>query len=289
MQKFTTGLGSVRQIWPYLFLAPALLHLLIFRIGPMIYIGFLSLKSRGGVFPTLNNFRALLNPRFIEVLFNSAYYIFGGLILIIPTSFILALLLDKVRRGQGILRTIYFYPFTVVMTAVGIIWGYGFRPDGFVNALLGYIGLPALNWLGGTGIFAMPALIIATSWRYIGYFTIIFLSGLQAIPKYLYDAAKIDGAGPFQLLWHVTLPQLKPITLFVIVFSTIEFLRQFAIPKIMTKGGPFNKTNVLALEIYQRAFRYFEMGEAAAQSIILISLAIILSIILFIVTNRLKG
>jgi len=276
----------MKRIWPYILVGPALLFLLTFRVGPTMYILFLSLGSRGGVFPTLINYERLFSPRFMEVIFNSFYYVVGGIILVVPSSLMVALLLDQVITGRGILRVVYFYPFTVVMTAVGIIWGYGFRPAGFINQFLSYIGIQGPSWLGGSGIFAMPALIIATSWRYIGYFALIFLSGLQTIPPSLYDAAEVDGANSFQIFWYVTFPQLKPITVFVLVFSTIEFLRQFAIPLIMTKGGPFNKTNVLALEIYQRAFRYFEMNEAAAQSIVLISLAIILSVILYNVITR---
>jgi len=276
----------MKKIWPYILVGPALIFLLTFRVGPTIYILILSLESRNGLLPTLINYERLLNPRFIEVVFNSFYYVAGGIAVVVPTSLIVGLLLDQAIKGRGILRAVYFYPFTVVMTAVGIIWGYSFRPSGFVNQLLGYIGIQGPNWLGGSGIFAMPALIIATSWRYIGYFALIFLSGLQAIPRSLYDAAEVDGANSFQIFWYITFHQLKPITVFVLVFSTIEFLRQFALPLIITKGGPFNKTNVLALEIYERAFRYFEINEAAAQSMVLISLAIILSIILYNVITR---
>jgi ABC-type sugar transport system permease subunit len=99
----------------------------------------------------------------------------------------------------------------------------------------------------------------------------------------------VDGANAFQTFWNVTIPQLKPILLFVIVISSIELLRQFAIPKIMTDGGPFNRTNVLPLEIYNRAFKYFDMNQAAAQSIVLITLAVILSIFQFRIVSRIKG
>ena len=135
----------------------------------------------------------------------------------------------------------------------------------------------------------MPSLIVTTSWRFLGYFAVIFLSGLQAIPKDYYDAAKVDGANAFRTFWNITIPQLKPILLFVIVISSIELMRQFAIPKIMTDGGPFNKTNVLPLEIYNRAFRYFNMNYAAAESVVLITLAIMLSILQFRIASRIKG
>jgi ABC-type sugar transport system permease subunit len=264
----------------------------MFRVGPSIYIFILSFTTERIQDITdftfkLNNYRALLSPRFGEVVFNSFYYVGGGLILLIIGSLIIALLLNK--SGKGFFRAVYFYPYTVVMVATGIIWGYGFRPDGFVNELLSFIGIQDLNWLGGSGRLAMPALIITTSWRFLGYFAIIYLSGLQAIPVYLYDAAEVDGASNWQTFWNITLPQLKPIVLFVVVISSINLLRQFAIPLVMTKGGPFNKTNVLPLEIYHRAFKYFDLNQAAAESIVLISLAVILSVFQFKISSRIRG
>ena len=286
-------LKNAPLLWPYVLVAPVLLHLLVFRIGPSLYIFFLSFtkQTRGMARElklTLNNYRALLSPFFGEVVFNSFYYVLGGLSILIVGSLLLALLLNSGRK-KGIFRAAYFYPYTVVIVATGIIWAYGFRPEGFVNQLLKLVGFKSLNWLGGNGNLAMPSLIITSSWRFLGYFAVIFLSGLQAIPTDFYDAAKVDGANGVQTFWHVTIPQLKPILLFVTVISSVELLRQFAVPKIMTDGGPFNRTNVLPLEIYNRAFKYFDMNQAAAESIVLITLAIILSVFQFRIANRIKG
>jgi ABC-type sugar transport system permease subunit len=281
--------------WPYLLVAPVLVHLLTFRIGPSLYILVLSFTKRSiGMVQefrlTFNNYRALISPFFGEVVFNSFYYVLGGLSILVVGSLLLALLLNSgTRRGKGFFRAVYFYPYTVVMVATGIIWAYGFRPEGFINQLIKLVGFSSTNWLGGDGNLAMPSLIITSSWRFLGYFAIVYLSGLQAIPVDYYDAAKVDGANAVQTFWHVTIPQLKPILLFVIVISSIELLRQFAIPKIMTDGGPFNRTNVLPLEIYNRAFKYFDMNQAAAESIVLITLAIVLSVFQFRIANRIKG
>ena len=283
---------NTKKLWPYIFIAPALVHLFTFRIGPSIYIMFLSftkqqLANVKQITFTTVNYQSLLNQRFGQVVFNSFYYVAGGLMILIVGSLIIALLLNK--GGTGLFRAVYFYPYTVVMVATGIIWGYGFRPDGFVNELLSLVGIAGQNWLGGDGQLAMPSLIITTSWRYLGYFAIIYLSGLQAIPENLYNAAEVDGANGWQTFWNITIPQLKPILLFVIVISSVELLRQFAIPLVMTKGGPFNKTNVLPLEIYHRAFKYFNMNQAAAESIVLITLAIVLSVFQFRISNRIQG
>ena len=270
-------------LWPYVLVAPVLLHLLVFRVGPSLYIFFLSFtkQTRGMARElklTLNNYRALISPFFGEVVFNSFYYVLGGLSILIVGSLLLALLLNSGRR-KGIFRAAYFYPYTVVIVATGIIWAYGFRPEGFVNQLLKLVGFKSLNWLGGNGNLAMPSLIITSSWRFLGYFAVIFLSGLQAIPTDFYDAAKVDGANGVQTFWHVTIPQLKPILLFVTVISSIELLRQFAIPKIMTDGGPKDQTRVLVLDIYLNAFRFQRMGWAGAVSMVLFLIVLVVTIV----------
>lgn len=287
----TKRLPISRKVWPYIFVAPALIHLLSFRVGPSIQTLILSVRpamrlgggTDGGF--TLANYRSLLNPNFGEVLFNSFYYVSGGMILLVVGSLVVALLLNR-GWGKDIYRAIYFYPYTVVMVATGIIWAYGFRADGFVNQILSVFGVPRANWLKGSGNLAMPALIFTTSWRYLGYFAVIYLSGLQAIPTTLYDAASVDGASASQKFWNVTVPQLRPIILFVMVMSSIELLRQFAIPLVMTGGGPFNKTNVLPLEIYRQAFTYFNMNKAAAESFVLIAIAVGFSVLQFRVVGR---
>lgn len=283
-----------KTVWGYLFIAPAILHLLIFRVGPTINIAFLSVRPQTMMGAaqatsfTLRNYQSLMSPRFFEVLFNSFYYVTGGLVVLAVASLAVALLLNR-GPGKSWFRAIYFYPYTVIMVATGIIWAYGFRADGFINRITALAGIPPQNWLGGDGSLAMPALITTTSWRYLGYFAVIYLSGLQAIPQTLYDAAKVDGAGTVQQFRHVTLPQLKPIVLFVMVMSSIELMRQFAIPLVMTGGGPANSTNVLPLDIYNRAFNYFNMNQAAAESMILIVLAVGLAVVQFKVLSRMKG
>ncbi len=278
--------SKTKTIWAYIFVAPALIHLIIFRVGPSLFSLFMSFRpsvqmviSGAGKF-TLANYRSLMTPFFGEVLFNSFYYVAGGMIILVVFSLLIALLLNR-GPARGLFRAIYFYPYTVVIVATGIIWAYGFRADGFVNQLFSFFGVEKLNWLKGHGNFAMPALIFTTSWRYLGYFAVIYLSGLQAIPSTLYDAASVDGANTFATFRHVTIPQLKPIILFVMVMSSIELMRQFAIPEVMTGGGPFNKTNVLPLDIYRQAFTYYNMNKAAAESFVLIAVAVGFSILQF--------
>lgn len=283
-----------RRIWPYIFVAPAIIHLLTFRVGPSIHTLFVSFRpamrmsSEQASGFTLQNYRSLLTPQFGEVLFNSFYYVTGGMVMLVIGALLVALLLNR-GPGKDVFRAIYFYPYTVIMVATGIIWAYGFRADGFVNQMISIFGFPNANWLKGQGNLAMPALITTTSWRYLGYFAVIYLSGLQAIPKTLYDAAEVDGANAIQQFRHITIPQLRPILLFVMVMSSIELLRQFAIPLVMTGGGPFNKTNVLPLDIYRQAFTYFNMNKAAAESFVLIAIAIAFSVLQFRAVGRKQG
>lgn len=283
-----------KKLWGFLFVLPALIHLLMFRIIPTVYIAVISFQPMSmGVLSdassfTLRNYQSLNSPRFFKVLGNTFYYVIGGLVILSIFSLLLALLLN---RGScwGLFRAVYFYPYTVIMVATGIIWAYGFKADGFINYLISLVGFEAKNWLGGDGRLAMPAMITTTCWRYLGYFAVIYLSGLQAIPQTLYEAAKVDGANAFQQFRYVTIPLLKPIIQFVMVMSSIELLRQFAIPFVMTGGGPANSTNVLALDTYNRAFAYFNMNQAAAEAMILIAFAVGLSIVQYNVFNRMKG
>lgn len=277
-----------KHIWGYIFLAPALVHILLFRIYPTIYttiLSFYNSQHLGEGSFTLSNYQQLLSPRFLQVILNTVYYVIGGMVVIVPISLLIAILINN-SKFSGLFRTVFYYPFTVAMVAVGIIWGFAFRQDGFINQIFNFIGVSSKNWLGGNGRLAMPALIFATSWRYWGYFALIYLSGLQSIPEELYEAAKIDGANAWQSFVNITIPQLKPIFSFVLVMSSVELLRQFAIPNVMTGGGPFNKTMVLSLDIYRQGFYYFNVNVASAEAIVLIAFAIILSIFQYRVTSR---
>ncbi|MDY6894295.1 MAG: sugar ABC transporter permease [Thermotogota bacterium] len=277
-----------KQYWGYVFFAPALLHILIFRIYPTINTAILSFydtQQLGMGNFTLSNYQRLLSPRFLQVIWNTFFYVLGGIIIIVPISLIIALLI-KNSKFSGLFKTAYFYPYTMIMVAIAIIWGFGFRQDGFVNEFLSFFGIAPKNWLGGAGHLAMPVLIFVTSWKYWGYFVLIYLSGLEAIPEELYEAAKIDGANSLQSFINITLPQLRPIFSFVLVMSSVELLRQFAIPNVLTAGGPYNQTMVLSLDIYRQGFYYFNVNVAAAESVVLISFAIILSFFQYRITSR---
>jgi ABC-type sugar transport system permease subunit len=151
---------------------------------------------------------------------------------------------------------------------MAVVWTFMYQQDGVVNTLLDMLGIAPIPWLRSSAS-ALWAVILIGIWRATPYYMVIFLAGLQAIPADYYDAAKIDGANAWETFWHITLPLLKPTMLLVVVMNVIVALKVFAVPMIMTGGGPADSTRVLPLFIYQTAFEFFDMGRAAAMSVFL--------------------
>ena len=155
------------------------------------------------------------------------------------------------------------------LVAVAVVFRYLYHPRyGLINQALGALGLPAIDWLGSPG-WAMVAITLLAVWRSFGYGLVIYVAGLQAIPRSLYEAAELDGAGPWRQLVDITLPMLRPTTLFVAVITTVGLFQIFAEPYVMTRGGPLNATTSVAMLMYQQGFRWWSMGNAAAIAFVL--------------------
>jgi len=189
-----------------------------------------------------------------------------------------ALLLDsRLARFRGVLRTIFFAPVVTTLVAVAVVWKYLYHPRyGLINQTLGVLGLPAIDWLGSPG-WAMVAITLLAVWRSFGYGLVIYVAGLQSIPRSLYEAAELDGAGPWRRLVDVTLPLLRPTTVFVAVITTVGLFQIFAEPYVMTAGGPLGATTSVALLMYQQGFRWWSMGYAAAIAFMLFGLVLLAS------------
>ncbi|MBD1937475.1 sugar ABC transporter permease [Microcoleus sp. FACHB-68] len=265
----------------WIFLAPALILLGVFVIWPIAYLFYLSFTTgsftQAGIrLAGLRNYwRLLLSPDFWQVLFNTLYFTVATVIpsLVIPLA--LAVLLNRSFALRGFLRAAYFIPSITSLVAVGLGWRWLFQSEGPVNAFLNSLSIAPVPWLSST-IWAMPVLILLSIWKQLGFNLVVFLAGLQAIPLQRYEAAELDGAGPWQQFWYITLPGLRPTLVFATVTTAIFTLRSFEQVYVITGGGPLNSTNLLVYYIYEEAFTLFDFGYAAAAATVLLAVTLVL-------------
>ncbi|MBS0017995.1 MAG: sugar ABC transporter permease [Arthrospira sp. SH-MAG29] len=265
----------------WVFLTPALFLMAIFIIWPIIYLIYLSFTqgsfTRSGTeWVGLTNYlRLIVSPDFWQVIGNTIYFTIATVIpsLIIPLA--LAVMLDQTLMLRAFLRTAYFIPSITSLVAVGLGWRWLFQTDGPVNGFLSQIGFDPIPWLSST-VWAMPILILLSIWKQLGFNLVVFLAGLQTIPINRYEAAELDGAGPWQKFWYVTLPGLQPTLVFATVTTVIFTLRSFEPVYVITGGGPLNSTNLLVYYIYEQAFSQFDFGYAAAAATLLLAIALVL-------------
>ena len=278
------GSLQTRLCWAgFLFVLPALLHLIVFKFYPMVEAFRLSFYKYDlmtpPVFHGLENYKTVWNnPLFHQSFWVSVKYMFGVSVPEWFLAFALALLLNRGIPGRPVVRLAYFFPIAMSQIVVALVWKFMYNPLGVVNTLLGAVGIGRINWLA-TEQSALPALILIGIWRGIPLFGVIYLAGLQSIPKEYHEAATVDGAGPWQSLRHVTIPLLTPTILFVMVMSLLSAMKVFLNPLVMTEGGPNGTTRVLPYFIYETAFAYHRMGEAAAASMVLFAFAFALTLI----------
>jgi len=259
----------------YLFLLPALLPLAVFVLYPVVNLLWTSLHRSDILrneltFLGLANYRALFaGEDFGRAAWNTLYYVAATVPLGMAVSLGLALLLNTEIRGLGLLRTMVFTPVVTSAVAAGIVFVWLLDERGPASALLALFGVKAQRWLQSE-VWAMPAVVLMSVWKQAGYNMVLFLAGLQAIPETYYEAAALDGAGsPWRAFRHVTWPLLWPTTFFVLVMSVIQAFRAFEPMYVMTRGGPVGSTTTLVYFIFDRAFKYGDMGQAAAASVLL--------------------
>lgn len=265
----------------WIFLAPAILLLGLFLFWPIAYLLYLSFTtgsftSAGIHWVGLRNYlRLVLNPDFWQVLGNTLYFTVATVIpsLVLPLG--LAVLLNQSLALRGFLRTAYFIPSITSLVAVGLGFRWLFQTEGPVNQLLSSLGFEPIPWLGST-TWAMPVLILLSSWKQLGFNMVVFLAGLQAIPSSLYEAAELDGANKWQQFWYVTLPGLRSTLIFATITTAIFTLRSFEQVYVVTGGGPLNSTNLLVYYIYEEAFSLFDFGYAAAAATVLLGFTLVL-------------
>ena len=277
----------------YLFLLPDSLGLLIFVGAPMLLslsLGFFNVTGFGGyTFVGFDNYQRMFgDPLFLTSLRTTATYV----VLLVPGVYVtglgLALLVNQRLPLTPIFRGMLFLPHVVSLVVVGLIWQFMLVDRvGVINQVLATIGLSGKSWLG-TPATALPTVLVVTIWFLMGYYMIIFLAGLQEIPREYYEAARIDGASGWRTFRDITLPLLRPTSFFVILVSTVAAVagaQGFDLVYVMTAGGPANSTSLVIFYIYQQAFTYGNFGYAAAMASFLVVVLVFLTGILFKLTK----
>lgn len=283
---------TVKDRYPYIFIAPALTILILFSLLPItiaFVISFTDMNLKGLAdwsnisFIGIENYKTLLTDSvFHKAVFNTLFYVVIGVPLVIISSLSIALLLNYGKNLVfTVFRAVYFMPAITNIIAVAVVWGFLYNTEyGLFNYILSLADVDKVPWLEQP-VMAKLSLIVLAVWKGIGINMIIFLAALQGIPNAYYEAARIDGAKRWQILFQITIPLLRYAIFFVTVTTLIGWLQFFEEPFIMTKGGPLDGTVSMALFIYQRGFQFSEFGYAAAGSFVLFIVIIIVTLIQF--------
>jgi ABC-type sugar transport system permease subunit len=271
------------RLWGAAFVMPTILFFLVFKYGPMLWAIGLSFTTydmmKAPRWVGLENYASIVrDPIFRAALLNTLVYIVGSTVFITLVGLGLALAINTRGRGRRVCMSGMFLTSIMPILAVCLVWRFLFHPHGLVNQLLSPLGFGRIDWLTDSTL-AMPAIILVTVWRFAPYFMVVFLAGLLTIPPEYYEAAEIDGANVLRRFRHLTLPLLMPVTFFVIVVAALLSARIFLMPFIITGGGPGNATRVLSMLIYETGFSYMKMGRAAAISVVLFAIVMVLTVI----------
>ncbi|MDI9546264.1 MAG: sugar ABC transporter permease [Chloroflexota bacterium] len=293
-----------RQIlWAYAFMAVSLVFFVVIRWYPTILAFNISFRDwnvfeGSGPWVGLDNYadiwKDLFKPRSAvrAAFWNTIRYVVFG----VPSQLVLALgvalLLNQITRFSGFFRAVYFIPFVTSFVAVAFVWNWLYAPQtGLINQMLAAVGLPMQPFLNSPDQ-ALPSIAAVAVWRGLGFAIIIFLAGLQQIPEMYYEAAKIDGANRLQMFWRITLPLLNSVIVYLAVLGAISFLRMFDLVQNMTfqgRGGPLKSTTTVVLEVYNEGFASYNMGYAAALTVILFFLILVITVIqLRLLTRRVE-
>ena len=277
-----------RSWWlPWALVAPQLVIVLVFFFWPAAQALYYSVQQQDAfgtsvVFVGLDNFRALFRDESYLASFRVTA-IFSLLVagLGLSISLLLATMADRVIKGSGLYRTLLIWPYAVAPAVAGVLWLFMFAPSiGVVSYALNAVGIPWNHLLDGTD--ALMLVVAAAVWKQISYNFLFFLAGLQSIPKSLIEAAAIDGAGPWRRFWTVQFPLLSPTAFFLLVINIVyAFFDTFAIIDAATGGGPGKDTAILVYKVYFDGFKALDLGGSAAQSVILMAIVIVLTVVQF--------
>ncbi|NLE45587.1 MAG: sugar ABC transporter permease [Chloroflexi bacterium] len=284
LREWFSRLSWSDGFWGILFLLPSLIGLSLV-LGSVVGSLVISLTQWDILTPPtwvgLGNYVKAFtdDKRFWNSVIHTLYYTVGVVPLGTIVSLFAAVLMNQGIRGQAVFRTVYFLPTVCSGTAIALLWGWLYNSQyGLINYFLTRIGLPRVSWLGDAK-FAMPAVIIMSIWRGLGYNMVLFLAGLQGVPNVYYEAATLDGAGRWQTFRHITVPLLSPTTFFVVLMSMIGSFQVFEATYVMTSGGPYFSTETMVLLIFFQGFQWFRMGYASALAYVLFAIILALTVV----------
>jgi multiple sugar transport system permease protein len=267
----------------------------LFTLIPMvlaIYVSFFNWPLEGGRtrFVGLGNYRDVLSSYgFWRIVLNVLYFVGAYVPLNLIVSLTLAALLGprtRAVKGKAFLRVVFFLPVVTPLVASSLLWSLIYNQTGILNTALGWFGIGPVPWLSSSA-WAMPSIIIMSVWLGFGYNMILFVAGMTNIPDSLYEAAAIDGAGPFRQFFKVTLPLLSPLVFFGTMMTLITSFQVFTQAYILTNGGPGNSSTTLVLQLYDEAFRYFRLGSGSAIAVLLAFMILIVTGLMFMLQRRL--
>ena len=268
---------------PYLFISVPVLSMIVFMFIPMIVSFWWSLNDYSGIqaakFIWVDNYIELFtkDPIFIKSLLNTTLFVLMGMGIGPSLGLLTALLLNQKVRFQSIFRTAYYLPVMTSLVVVSTIWVMLYNQNGLLNNVLAGLGLAKVGWLSDPKV-ALVSVVIASIWQGFGFETVIFLAALQSIPRELYEAAMIDGAGSFQRFWNITLPSLRHVTLFIYIYGIIGSYQVFDQIFVMTKGGPVYSTSTIVHYLFTK-FMDLRLGYASAIAYVLFAILVVFSFV----------
>lgn len=283
--KKRSKVGNGYQNIGYLLIAPGFIIYALFVLLPILWtvaMSFTDYNLKTFSFVGLSNYIQLFQDAvFGKSVLNTILYSLITIPVTMALSLFLATLLNQKIKGKGFFRTLFYMPNIFSMVAVSMAWLYLFDThNGILNRLLGAIDISPVGWVTSTST-ALLSVAIMSIWNMTGYNMILFLSGLQSIPEYLYEAASIDGATRWKKFIKITIPQLAPTTFFVFVMACINSFQVFGQVLIVTNGGPLNSTTTIAHQIYKNGFEYYKMGYASSQAVVLLLIILAITLVNF--------
>jgi len=286
-----SSLGWYRWYHPWLFLALAVIGLVVFRLYPIIAAFRYSLTSwdimNDPRWLGLENYiKIVADPRYLKIVNNTIWFSAIYTVGVMALGLALAMLLNARLRGITVFRALTYAPVVTSAVAVGIVWSWILSGRyGILNYVIGLVGVDGPHWLGEKSL-ALPTVAAVQVWKMAGYYMTIFLAGLQEIPHNLYEAADIDGAGKGQKFRYVTLPMLAPFTFFILIIAVVDSFNNFEIIYSMTRGGPNEATTTMVYSVFLNGFVFYRVGFGAAIAFILMSIVGVFTAINFWMRKR---